>query len=459
MRVLIALASFSLTLTVYGEPASFRAGVARVEITPEGPIWLSGYASRTKPSEGVLHPLYAKALALEDRQGHRLAMVTLDVIGIPRTMSDEIGARVAKQYGLERRALLLNASHTHTGPVIWPNLASMFELPPGEEQKLREYQRRLVESVVELVGKALQSMEPVELSYGEGQVGFAVNRREFTASGVRIGVNPNGPVDHSVPVIAVRAQDGRLVAVVFGYACHNTTLTGEHYEISGDYAGFAQSAIEERFPGATALFLALCGGDQNPHPRGTVELARQHGRALAEEVARVLQSNLRPLKPPLLAAYQVTELELAPYKREQFEAELQHKSAAYRNRARLMLQLLDQRRPIHRVAYPVQAFRWDRSLTLVALGGEVVVDYALRLKREYVGEPLIVVGYSNDVMGYIPSERVLREGGYEADQSMVYYGLPAPFTARVEEQVFEAIRRVMMRVGRPLAHGRAQRVW
>jgi len=438
------------------QAASFRAGVARVDITPDGPIWLSGYASRTKPSEGVLHRLWAKALVLEDGRGRRLAVVTMDLIGIPRSVSEEIAARAARQYGLERAQLLLNASHTHTGPVVWPNLASMFDLPAGEEQKLVNYQRRLVDSLVRLVGDALQHMKPARLAFGEGKVGFAVNRREFTPQGVRIGVNPQGPVDHTVPVLAVRSEAGELLAVLFGYACHNTTLTGEHYQISGDYAGFAQSELERLHPESTAMFLSLCGGDQNPHPRGTVELAQHHGLELAHEVNRVLGETMAAIEGPLRVAYRVTELPLAPYQRSQFEDELNHKVAAYRNRARLMLRLFEERRPPRHVVYPVQAVRFDRSLTLVALGGEVVVDYALRLKREFPREKLVVAGYSNDVMCYIPSRRVLQEGGYEADQSMVYYGWPAPFTQEVESRVVEAVYDVLGRVG--LRAGRQRRL-
>ena len=76
-----------------------------------------------------------------------------------------------------------------------------------------------------------------------------------------------------MPVLKITGPDGKLRAVLFGYACHNTTLTAEVYQLSGDYAGFAAAELEAKHPGATALFLMLCGADQNPSPRGTVELA------------------------------------------------------------------------------------------------------------------------------------------------------------------------------------------
>lgn len=428
--------------------AEFKAGVARMPITPEGSIWMSGYASRKKPSEGVLHDLWAKALALEDRRGNRVVIVTTDLIGLPRAISETVAAQVQKQYGLERARLLLNSSHTHTGPVVRSNLNLMFDLSEEERDKIERYGRALTERLVSVIGAALGRLAPADLAFGQGEAGFAVNRREPTEKGMRIGVNPKGPVDHSVPVLRVTDAGGKLVAILFGYACHNTTLTGEFYQISGDYAGFAQIELERTYPGAAAMFLMLCGGDQNPHPRSTLELAERHGRTLAEEVERVLSGRLHAVRGPLRAAFRIVEPQFAPHTRETFEQRLNDPNPVRVRHARAMLALYDERRPIRRVPYPVQAIRFDDTLTLVALGGEVVVDYALRIKREYPGEDIIVAGYSNDVMCYIPSLRVLKEGGYEAVDSMLYYGQPGPFNEDIEETVFSGIYDVLKRVGR-----------
>ena len=429
-----------------GAQPGLRAGAARVDITPDGPIWMAGYASRTHPSTGVLQPLSAKALAIEDSKGGRIVIVTTDLVGLPRSVTDVAAARILKEHGLDRSRLVFNSSHTHTGPLVRGNLITMFDLTAEERAKVDQYGSTLTGRLVEVVAAAIQDLSPATLDYGFGEAGFAMNRRQFTANGVKIGVNPQGPTDHSVPVIRVRAADGRLRAVLFAYACHNTTLTGEFYEISGDYAGFAQSAIEEAHPGITALFLMLCGGDQNPEPRSTVALARQHGSALAHEVDRVLDEKLTPMKGPIRAAYEVTELAFAPHSREQFEKDLSSPNASVVRRAKAMLKTYDDRLLVHRTPYPVQAIRFDRDLTLLALGGEVVVDYDLRAKREFIGTNLVVAGYSNDVMCYIPSQRVLKEGGYEAVDSMIYYGQPGPFAPDVEERVFAAIHRVMKRV-------------
>jgi hypothetical protein len=316
----------------------------------------------------------------------------------------------------------------------------MFTLPPGEEEKLRDYAAHLTDDLVSVIGKAIADLAPAQLSYAFGEAAFAMNRREPTASGIKLGVNPSGPTDRQVPVIRIAAPDGKLRAILFAYACHNTTLNGDFYEITGDYAGFAGAKLEAANPGATAVFIALCGGDQNPNPRGTVELAERHGAELAAEVQRVLSGELQPIRGPLRAAIFVTTLPFAPQLRSVYEADLANpkSSPAARRRAQRMLDS-----PVLDTPYPVQAIRFGKSLTLLALGGEVVVDYALRAKREFPGEPLIVAAYSNSVMCYIPSERMLAEGGYEVVDNMVYYGQPGPFAPGVEDRVFAAIRRVM----------------
>jgi len=423
--------------------AGMRAGVARREITPKEPLWMSGYASRNHPSTGVAQPLWARAMAIEG-SGGRVVIVSTDIIGLPLEVANQVAARARQRFGLERSRLVLNSSHTHTGPVIWDGLITMFDLPAEEQRKLREYAGRLAEDLESVIGEAIHNLAPAEITYGFGEAGFAVNRREPTPRGVRIGVNPAGPVDHEVPVIAVRAG-GQLRAVLFGYACHNTTLGGDFYELTGDYAGYAEARLEEQHPGATAMFLQLCGGDQNPNPRNTLELAQEHGAALAAEVERVLRGDLKPLSGTLRAAYTETRLPFTKQPRPVYEADAANTKtpAAGIRRARQMMAAIDAGTAAWDTAYPVQAIRFGRELTLVALAGEVVVDYALRIKREHPGEHLIVAGYSNGVMCYIPTERVLAEGGYEAVDNLIYYGKPGPFAPGVEERVMAAVRRVL----------------
>jgi hypothetical protein len=424
-----------------GAPAAdFLAGVATASITPNGPAWMSGYAARTRPSEAVLQDLWAKALALNDGNGGRVVFVTTDLIGIPRELSDEVFARAHHQFGLRRSELVLSCSHTHCGPAVGRNLSVLFDLSPDDQQRVAAYTSHIADTLVRLIGDALRTQLPAHLAFGQGTADFAINRRQPVDGAVRIGVNPSGPVDHAVPVLKVTRATGGLIAVLFGYACHNTTLGGDFYQINGDYAGQAQAILEQSHPGAAALFMSLCGGDQNPNPRGTVALARTHGESLAAAVNRVLAQDLRPLRPPIRGAACTLQLEFAPHSRDTFAAEASHPDKFRQRRARRILAQYDAGKPPLSTPFPIQAIRFGDDLTLLTLGGEVVVDYALRAKREFPLTNLVVAGYCNDVMCYIPSRRVLNEGGYEAVDSMIFYGMPGPFAPTVEDRIFDGLR-------------------
>ncbi|MBY0512401.1 MAG: neutral/alkaline non-lysosomal ceramidase N-terminal domain-containing protein, partial [Gemmataceae bacterium] len=424
--VALLVALLAASPATAADPPAFKAGVAAKVITPARPMWMAGYAARTKPAEETEHDLYAKALVLEDAAGKRLVLVTADLIGFPRGISEAVAAGAAKRYGLTRDELMLAASHTHCGPVVPDNLSDMYPLTPEEAAKVAEYGRTLTADLIDLIGAALKTLEPATLKFGRGEALFAMNRREPTPTGITGGKNPGGPVDHSVPVLVVAGADGKPRAVVFGYACHNTTLP--YYKWCGDYAGFAQIDIEKAFPGAAALFWTGCGADANPQPRGTVDLARQHGRELADAVIGVGKGELAPITGRFAAKYETIPLKLdALPGKDQLAADALSKDQARRTRAvRLLKQLestgkLDDTYP----HYPVQTWTLGDQVAWVTLGGEVVIDYHLRLKKELSpGRTLWTAGYANDVMAYIPSVRVLKEGGYEADSSMIYYGMP-----------------------------------
>jgi len=257
-------------LLILLEPVSgqFNIGVARKSITPETPVWLTGYASRTEPSTEVLHDLWAKALVIEDNKKSKIIIVTTDILGLSRDISQEVIRRIKETHGTDRSRILLNSSHTHSGPVIWPSLSIIFDFDPEEQKAAMSYAEKLTDAMVEVVNMAVASMEPMKLSYGQGIAGFAVNRRQSGEKGIVIGVNPGGPVDHTVPVLKAEDRNGNVKAILFGYTCHNTT--SRSYLINGDYSGFAQLEIEKMYPGAIAWYMAGCGADLNPHPRGTI---------------------------------------------------------------------------------------------------------------------------------------------------------------------------------------------
>ena len=441
--IVIALLAFGVVST----PGEFKAGVARKTITPAESVWMSGYAARTKTSEGVEHDLWAKALALEDAQGGQVVIVTADLIGLPRRVCDDVFARVKDKHGLERRQLVFNASHNHAGPRVLSDVEATVGGDADDRQHLIKYRGQLVNALVEVIDSSLADLSPATLAIGHGTADFAANRRCLTEKGYGCGVNPDGPVDHDVPILKIAAPDGKIRAVLFGYACHNTTLGPNCYRINGDYAGFAQIELEKAMPGATAMFFQLCGGDQNPNPRLSMKYAAKHGKTLADGVQAALNGKMKTFDPVIRTAYEEIELDFARQDQAVFEEELKSDNRYRKSRAKAILDALDAGHDVWHVSTPVQVVGFGKSAAMIAVGGEMVVDYSLLLKREFPRTDLIVAGYANNIVGYIPSRRVLREGGYEADESMMYYGYPGPFADNIEDVVVEACRRLMSRIG------------
>lgn len=424
--------------------AGFRAGAARLDITPRESLIMGGYAARKHASTGVRRPLWAKAIALDDGRGGRAVILTMDLLRVPLSLADAVTAATRERHGLARSQILINCAHNHSGPTLWEGVRAISPMQSEETEKSRRYTEWLTAGLVDLISGALRDLAPATVSWGWGEAAFASNRRVRTPKGYDIGRNPDGPVDHRVPVLKIASPDGKLRAVVFGYACHNTAIGPSSYEFDGDYAGFAQAEIERGHPGATALFLLLCGGDQDPWPRNTVANAEKHGASLAAAVETVLSGRMRRARAGIRTAFENVGLPFAPHTREMFEAKLADANPAAVRTARAMLKAYDEGKPVRSLSFPVQAIRLDSHVVLVALGGEPVVDYALRARREF--PHVILAGYSNMVKGYIPSRRVLGEGGYEAGDSAIYYGLPGPFTPAVEDTIFAAVRRVLQKV-------------
>lgn len=421
--VLIALPVCTLALGQVKSPGAkpatastsltWRAGTATAVITPKENMWMAGYAARKKPSEGVARDLHGKALAIEGSDGQPFVLVTTDLIGIRRDVRNKVAEHCRTKFGLPPERLMLNASHTHCGPEYRPRA--------GREQEAENYQTFLEETLIRIVGEALKNRRPANAAYARARCGFAMNRRRnyaLPADDLNAKRAPtyDGPVDHDVPVLTIHDEKGTLRAIAFGYACHNTTLSSvtvppaePKYLFNGDYAGFAQERLQHAYPEAVAMFVNGCGGDQNPYPRRDevpgvlpLELAEHHGKTLAYSVIAALNTGARPLSGSIRAA--IGDVELT------------------RNGDK----------PSH--TYPVQVVHFGDAVTLVALGSETVVDYALRFKSEIKAPMVWVAGYSNDYAGYVPSRRVAVEGGYEAAND---------FTLDVEDRIVGKVRSLL----------------
>jgi neutral ceramidase len=442
LRALFALGFVVAVCAAENASAAWQAGVATTVITPKMNMWMGGYAARTHPSTGTAQDLHAKALALVDASGGRFVFVTLDAIGVPRSLRKNLEKRLGESYQLRPEQFVVTASHTHSGPEF--RAGRVPEDGRGSVENSRAYLAFLEETVHGLVGRALNDLAPAKLSYARARAGFAMNRRLPTNTEPNNAPNPDGPVDHDVPVLRVDDATGKLRVVLFGYACHNTTLTQTSYVFCGDYAGFAQQYLQEDHPGAVALFMTGCGGDQNPYPRSTLNHAQIHGRTLATAVEAALGTRSKPLTGALQSSYGEIELRYAATpSRAELETRLKSKDKGEAEHAQRMLDRLAKEGSLPTTyTYPVQVLHFGGDLKLVALGGEVVVDYSLRLKRELGGSATTwIAGYSNDVLGYIPTERVLREGGYEGRTASRLGSLhPSPWAPGLEEQIIAKVQ-------------------
>ncbi|MEX0929002.1 MAG: neutral/alkaline non-lysosomal ceramidase N-terminal domain-containing protein [Balneolales bacterium] len=427
------------------QPTEWKAGVAEVVITPGNPMWMAGYGNRNRPSEGTLHDIRAKALALEDAHGKQAVLITSDLLGVPKAISDRIRDRLEASFGLTRAQIILNTSHTHSAPVLRDALTDIYPMDDEQLQRVSRYSDELEDQIVDLVGEALHSMQEAQLYSENGVTRFAVNRRNNPASTLRQASQIAGPSDHAVPVIRVEGKDGETMAIAFGYACHPTVLS--HYEWSGDYPGFALLELEKAYPEATVLFFQGAGADQNPLPRRTVALAEQYGRSLAAAVQRVLSEEMQPLSPELSMAYSEVDLKLNPLPgRTELTRMAEESSGSEQRWAIRQLGNVERGEKV-RTSYPYPVQIWALGeQPVVSLGGELVVDYAIEIKRIF-GQDTFVMGYSNDVMAYIPSARILMEGGYEADHSQKVYGLPGTWVSTIEAVIMHEIVRLAEQAG------------
>ena len=437
--------------------AEMEFGLAKVEITPTRPLRLSGYGNRDRPFEGIDAPLWARSLAIRDDKGELTVWTTVDLLGISPAMREEVLAQLSDAK-ISSARFTLCATHTHTAPQMKGVASNLFgpKMNAAEIDAMNEYTAFAVKQIAGSIRDAIKSISPGKLELGWGKAGFAVNRRVLKdGKWSGFGIQKDGPIDNRVPVLRVTDAKGKVRGIIFNYACHATTLPGEYNRLSGDWPGFAAAGLEETFPDAIALSMIGCGADANPEPRGTLDLAKQHGVAARDAVIDVLKKPMVEIKTAPSAILGYAGLPSDRPNRVELTARLASKDPVIQQHAKNMLSILERKdRLPETYPAPIQIIRFDGELTMIFLGGEVVVDYTLRIDRELAAiapaEKLWITAYSNDVYGYLASERMRKEGGYEFDYSMYFYNQPGPWSSGTEEVV---IRRVHDLIEHPEGEG------
>ena len=433
-----ALAMFSALASDLG----WKVGVAKVKITPEKPIWIMGYGSRDHVMEGVRQDVWAKALALEDKDGRVGVIVTMDLCSIPRLLSDMMRDTMKEKYGLGREQIILNVSHTHSGPMVGFEPRIVMPLADTQWEDVYTYSRWLSCKVVGLAGEALASRRPASISTGNGICRFAVNRRKNKEGKLTATTILEGSRDYSVPVMKVEDESGRELAILFGYACHGTVLCD--YLINGDWPGYAQQEVEKAHPGAIAMFAQGAAGDQNPLPRRKVSLAVQYGRELAAAVEQTLTDGLSRREPVLSMKYVETPLERGePMSVERLEKIVKSGKNPDDWPVRCAKDLLSRiargEKFVTKEEYPISYWKIGDQ-KLFALAGEIMSGYSVAIKEKF-GADTFVWGYSNDQPGYLPMQDSWDEGGYEVDSSFLSYGRPA-WKRDVTQRILDAVEKI-----------------
>lgn len=439
----------SLSQTGIAQIKSIDVGVARMDISPVGPIRLAGFAVRDKKeSEGILQPLFAKALAFgNDKQGPSI-LITVDLIGIPAQITEKVAQNLSKKAGIREANFAISASHTHSGPEMG-NLLNILQyrsattysdslLPADQINRIVQYSEQLSLKLEEVALAALKNRKPSLVSWGQGNVAFAENRRMAPER-----------VDRSMPLLKVTDLNGKVKAVLVNYACHAVSIGPFINKIHGDWVGDAQRLIEADHPEAIAMVAVGCGADSNPSLIGLEEVepllrSSIYGKMIADETKRLLGTSLRPLNSAPIG--RLVKIDL-PFNHVPDINELVSQTADNTVKgyyARLALDRIARGGSIpSSISYPVQSWTFGKDLAMVFLAGEVVADYSLRLKKELGSQRLWINAYSNDAPSYISSKRVIREGGYEGALSMYYYDKPAPYDEAIEDKIINTVHQLI----------------
>lgn len=453
-------------------------GAAKMDITPVTPIRMAGYGGRMKESEGVADRIFARALVIGGSRkftkdefawkktsefmgsGQGLLLepdmsivVAVENCGVPDTLTNRLCEELARRFGVARQRIAVCSTHSHSAP--WLREFSplhISDVTPEQDKRLAQYEVELLDKMVKVVTKAIETRRPGKLAWGTTNLNFAINRRRLDGGRwVGFGAVPDGPVDHRMPLLVARDLDGHLIGLLANYACHCTTVGGDFNQISGDWAGYASRNLEEEFqdhelPDAVALISIGCGADANPEPRGGIEVCQSHGQSLAGKVLDLIKEDeLTPLDPRVVCRMAHVNLPLGPLP-ETDEWEARAKEGGSRGKhARHFLELMKLEKPLPASVrdYPVQTWVFGDELAMVFLGGEVVVDYAMRMSRDFDGERLWFNSYSNSVPCYIASKRLLREGGYEVDSSMYYYAQPTRLAPETEDIIVDTVQKLL----------------
>ncbi|MFD1147617.1 hypothetical protein [Saccharothrix hoggarensis] len=403
---------------------AFEAAVRTVDITPVHPpypsLWMGGYGWGPRPNNGLIaRRLRAHCLVLWD-DGVPNVLLRADVVSIPRDVHHFIRDTVVREGLVDFESdFLLSSSHTHSGACLGdtrPDPKIIMNLTDADVHAVNQTTWLVMEALVQLVRDTVaMPRTPVTARYGRTTADLGFNRAGLPT------------VLDEVEVVVLRragTQRGNF-AVLFGAACH-PVARGNDQVFDSDYPGAAAEHIEQAL-GVPALFFQGAAGDQEPHhphvPEQVTTLGSRLGRAVVD---RIVAGNLAAVTGPVRTSYVEVQLPLSVDTTQQavvdeLRAKYQARAAGLptsdvrRRHADQMLGLINANLLPTSMPMPIQCWRFG-GLNVIALGHEVLSAFDVRLRAAF-GGPLWVMGYANEVEGYVPDDQAWWAGGYEAGWS------------------------------------------
>ncbi|MDR6550435.1 neutral/alkaline non-lysosomal ceramidase N-terminal domain-containing protein [Paenibacillus qinlingensis] len=419
-------------------------GTAKVDITPQSPMPLAGFGHRHGDFEGINHPLYLKVWFFEQTEASSLAskalLIHADILAWSTERTEAIQSLLFERFGLEPASIILHATHTHSGP-------RTLDIP---DPMNTDYMEALECSLLEAVEEAYQQRKPVVIERGSGECQLGIHRRKFVDGVMTMAPNEEGLIDSEVSVIRFRSKrTNETVGVLIHYACHPTTT--DHKFVSSEFPGIAMERVEQAIgDGAIASYLQGCCGDIRPalingdaFYRGGDEEVQRLGTQLADVVLQVLRQPMRQLELGRINAESV-EVQL-PFESVPDAMHLQQSAeesglvGAWGRRL-----LAEPNRVTSHIPLKLNQVTIANDLVFLAMNGEIMVEYGLFIKNLHPGG-VLPLAYSNGMVGYIPTDQQLAEGGYEPNESIHYYLLPAPFSQGIEKAICDAASQLLKR--------------
>lgn len=424
--------------------SEMKVGIAKRDITPPVGLPMAGYGARSGHSTGVGDPLFARAFTVfNETQGKRLAILTSDLVAYDSATLQNFRNRVEDETGVTPDDVIIAVTHTHSGPA-YGNFYNFYSSSLGEEESEASaaWGRALPEALIGVLKEAVESETRADIAIATTEVSLSVHRRLVDPLGeVRLAPNPSGVTDPTISILqATEPASGRVVGTLINYACHPVVLCEDNLLYSGDYPAYALKGLEQK-TGAPGVFVNGTCGNINPHKRGDFEAAKTLGSALADAVLQVLEmapkhSSLPismearqvalPLKFPSVDIFQrYIETAEQAYERhrdpENFEGKRLHEEVV---RARGMAERMGRRQGRLKgltdsggnLLVRIQTAHLGPA-AMVALPGEVFVEFGLEIRQQTAPQPTFVFGYTSEAIGYVPTCSAYSEGGYEVDVS------------------------------------------